>query len=124
MFTIRQGVGLALLALGLWLGWGSWQAFAQYTSRMPEPDYVATLADPVFLIPGLRALLAVLGGLMALLRWPGGAFFGLASALLSGFLAVAIIASGGDISLWDGHAIMAGVLFVLSLALFLRKRTL
>ena len=124
MFTIRQGVGLALLALGLWLGWGSWQAFAQYTSRMPEPDYVATLADPVFLIPGLRALLAVLGGLMALLRWPGGAFFGLASALLSGFLAVAIIASGGDISLWDGHAIMAGVLFVFSLALFLRKRTL
>ena len=124
MFTIRQGAGLALLAFGLWLGWGSWQAFAQYTSRMPEPDYVATLADPVFLIPGLRALFAVLGGLLALLRRPGGAVLGLVSTLCAGFLAVAIIASGGDVSLWQGHVVTAAALLVLSLALFLRKRTM
>ncbi len=124
MITLRQTGGLALLALGLWLGWGSWLAFHQYTSRMPDPDYLAQLQDPVFLVPGLRALLAVLGGLLVLLRRPGGALLGLASALLTAFLAAAIIASGGDVSLWDNHAIMAGVLFVLSLALFLRKRTL
>ena len=124
MITLRQGTGLALFLIGLWALWGSWQAFTQYTSRMPEPDYGAVLADPVFLIPGLRALAAMAGGILALIRWPGGAWLGLLSTLLTAFLAMAIMASGGDVSLWDGHAMLAGVLFLLSLALFLRKRAM
>ena len=122
--TVRQIAGSALLALGLWMGWGSWQAFSQYTSRMPDPDYGAVLADPVFLIPSLRALAAVFGGALALIRWPGAAWLGLASTLLAAFLAVAILASGGDSSLWLDDMVLAGVLGLITFALFLRKRTL
>ena len=106
------------------MGWNSWQAFSQYTSRMPDPDYAAVLADPVFLIPGLRALAATAGGALALIRWPGGAWLALLATLLTGFLAAAIVASGGDISLWQDHAVLTTVLGALALALFLRKRAL
>ncbi|MCI4643452.1 MAG: hypothetical protein MRY64_01580 [Hyphomonadaceae bacterium] len=124
MIVFRQGVGLALLLLGLWMGWGTFQAFSQYTSRMPDPNHFAILADPVFLIPSLRALAAILGGALALIRWPGGAWLGLLSALLAAFLAVAILASGGDSSLWLDDVVLAGVLGFITLALILRKRTL
>ncbi|MEM1151282.1 MAG: hypothetical protein AAF825_12830 [Pseudomonadota bacterium] len=119
--SVRQVVGAVLLAVGLWLGWGTLSAFLAYTGRGAEAG--AALADPVFLVPGLRSGFAIFGGLLALIRWPGAApLAGLATfltALLGGFLAFA----GADSAMWIDDMVAAGILFLITCALLLRQRT-
>jgi len=118
---VRQIVGALLLALGLWLGWGTLQPFLAYTAR--GADAGAALVDPVFLVPGIRSGLAILGGLLALIRWPGAAPLAGIATFLTALLGGLIYFSGGDPAMWIDDLAYAGALFLITCALLLRQRT-
>ncbi|MEM1105348.1 MAG: hypothetical protein AAGH87_03085 [Pseudomonadota bacterium] len=119
--SVRQLVGLGLLALGAYLGWGTLEAFLAYTSRGASLSEAGR--DPVFLVPGIRSLLAIGGGLLAVFRAPGAAICtglaGVMTALLTALLAV----SGASPALWADDAIAAALLLAGTCALVLRQRT-
>jgi hypothetical protein len=109
---IRRVAGGILLITGLWLAWGSAQWLFLYTSRgAPLGEAVS---DPVFLMPGLRALAAILGGGLALLAWRGGAWLAGVATAIAAILLGLILAAGGDSSLWMGKLVsfaLIGILF-------------
>lgn len=118
---VRQIVGAGLLAVGLWLGWGTLSAFLAYTSR--GADAAVAVVDPVFLVPGIRSGLAIFGGLLALVRWPGAvplaAFATFLTALMGGLIAL----NGADPAMWIDDLVFAALLFLITCGLLLRQRT-
>jgi len=117
---IRRLAGGLLLTTGLWLAWGSMQWLFLYTSRgAPFGD---AIADPVFLLPALRALTAMLGGGLALLAWRGGAWLAGVSTLIAAILLGLILAAGGDSSLWMGKLVSFAVIGVTFLVLAFTHR--
>ncbi|MEL6567843.1 MAG: tetratricopeptide repeat protein, partial [Pseudomonadota bacterium] len=118
---VRQIIGAVLLAVGLWLGWGTLSAFLAYTGR--GADAGAALADPVFLVPGIRSGLAILGGLLALVRWPGAAPLAALATFLTALMGGLLALNGADSAMWVDDFIYAAILFLITCGLLLRQRT-
>ncbi len=118
--TFRQLVGFALFLLGAWMTWQACQSVFLYAAR--GPGLAETLQDPAFAIPLARGAMAVIGGGLALLNWPGGALFAALSTLAAGALAGAILASGGDRTLWMPNALYLGGVALLFLVLAFSRR--
>ncbi|MEO0817427.1 MAG: tetratricopeptide repeat protein [Pseudomonadota bacterium] len=118
---VRQIVGAVLLAVGLWLGWQTLSAFLAYTGR--GADAGAALADPVFLVPGIRSGLAIFGGLLALVRWPGAAPLAALATFLTALMGGLLALNGADSSMWMDDFIYAAILFLITCALLLRQRS-
>lgn len=108
---LRQIAGLLLMALGLWLGWASLQWLLLYTGR--GAPFGEAVLDPVFLMPGLRALVALLGGLLALGGFRFAAPLAFVALVLSAVLTGAIFAAGGDVTLWLQPALVTAALLIL-----------
>jgi len=105
---LRRLVGAALLVAGLVLGWETLRWLLLYTGRGAPMG--AALSDIVFVLPAIRALVAALGGLLALLALRGGTFLVFLSALSNAVLLAGLLASQADSSLWIDEAVaMAGL---------------
>lgn len=117
---VRQIAGLALLALGLWLGWGTLSTFLAYTSR--GADAGAALADPVFLVPGLRSGFAIFAGLLALVRWPGASLLAALATFLTALMGGLLALNGADSAMWIDDMVYAAILFLITCIFLLRQR--
>lgn len=119
--TLRKLAGFVLLVFGGWLLWGAVHWLILYTSRgAPLGD---ALADPAFLLPAVRSLAAVIAGLLAMFALRGALVLVLIAMAIDVFFIGAIIAQGGDSSLWMGKALVLAVFFPIALILALRPRT-
>lgn len=118
---IRRLAGLVLIFAGLWMGYAKAQGLSFYIARGTAP--AEAFAQPAFFLPLTAALLAILAGILALFRWPGGVWLGWLSALLAGVFGGAILTAGADISLWLQPLVIAAIYAAGSLVLSLRQRT-
>lgn len=116
----RRLLGLATIIIGIFLCYRSGSAMSAYASR--SGDWSLVYTDPVFVLPFLVAIFVAFGGLLGLIAMRGSAIFtGIAVALYGLFIG-AIVASGGDQSLWRFEAYVTSVLFVLTLLFILVPR--
>ncbi|MEM7768317.1 MAG: hypothetical protein AAF253_12640 [Pseudomonadota bacterium] len=88
----RRLIGAALALLGAWLLWAPIQPALLYINR--GAPVVETLVDPVFLMPILRGVAALVGGLLALNMWRFGPWFSGAAAVISLVLGGLFLAIG------------------------------
>lgn len=119
---IRKLAGAALAILAIWLLWQGVSAVSMIVSRGSPLDD-ALLQPPTSLWRILAASLTLLGGLLAALNIKGGAWFGMAGAILFAALPGAMAALGTDSSLWMDEVYSGGVMVVLAGALAFVKRS-
>ncbi len=117
---IRRLAALALLLIGVWLGYQAASSAGAYASR--GAGWGAVLTDPAFMLRLVGAFLVALGGLLASLGRPGGAFLALFGTISLAILTVGIIMSGGSSTLWRDDAALCAVLLILTLPLFFLRR--
>ena len=104
--ALRRIVGLALLGLGLWLGWASLQAILAYTDR--GGDLMGYLFEPPTGIFRVSATLCLsFGGLLVLLNARLGGTFALLGAVLYGLLGGLMAVAGADMGLWLDEVLYA-----------------
>lgn len=118
---VRKMAGIALAVFGAWLLWGTLQALLFYSRQ--GADLATAMVEPEFLMPGLRSLAALVGGVLALFALRGGAVLAGLATLLTAVLIAAIMASGGDVSIWGGSALVLVVLMPLTVILITRPRS-
>lgn len=96
---IRRVAGLAMLGLGLWLGWNGLHPVMMIVDR--GSDLSSALFDPPTSIIRLASAgLMVLGGGLIALSVRGGAVLATIGAVLFGALGGLMAASGADSELW------------------------
>ena len=117
---VRRIIGAGLLVFGLWLFWLPLEAALIYANRGAPVGSVAS--DPVFLIPGLRGLLAIIAGALTLFGLGRGAILAGVAALFSFALGGLIMAAGADGTLWRPHFIYGASLVVFTAALVFVRR--
>ena len=117
---VRKMTGIALAVFGAWLLWGTVQALMFYTRQ--GADFGTAVIEPEFMVPGLRSAAALIGGLLALFVVRGGAVLASIATILTAILVAAVMAAGGDVSIWGGSALVLVVLMPLTVILITRPR--
>ncbi|MEO1568456.1 MAG: hypothetical protein AAFR94_04455 [Pseudomonadota bacterium] len=111
----RRIIGAVLFVFGLWLLWGPVQAAMLYVNRGAPVG--AALADPVFILPALRGLLAALAGALVLSAMRFGPWLAGAAAVVSLVIGGAVLAAGAEAMLWRPHFVHAAILAAWTAAL-------
>lgn len=116
----RRLVGAAIFLLGGWLLWLPLHPALLYINR--GAPVVETLLDPVFLLPMLRGLAAMIAGVLAMNALRGAAVWSGGAALLSLLIGGLLFAVGQGSVPYLPHFIHGAVLAGLTSALFALPR--
>ena len=101
---IRRVAGIAMLGLGLWLGWNGLNPVLMIMER--GSDLSSALFDPpTSIIRLVSAGLMILGGGLIAISVRGGAILATVGAVLFGLLGGLMAASGADSELWMDEAL-------------------
>lgn len=111
--TPRKAIALLALLVGLWLLWEGLQAVILITSR-GSPLGDALLNPPTSIIRIVGAGVLVIGAALVILARKWGQWLVLLGTLIIALLAILMAASGADQSMWQGEALFAVCLGVLS----------
>ena len=118
---LRRVAGLAMLGLGLWLGWGALEAILAFTSR--GGDLAGALFEPpTGIIRSVSTALMTLGGALVVIGTRYGATLATVGSVLFGLLGALMAASGADSGLWMDEVLYSlGAIGLSVLILTLRR---
>ena len=119
---VRRLTGLVLAMLGAWIAFQALQWAVQFMNAGALTGEALTATQ--FLIPFMYGVSAMIGGILALLAWRGGVWFGWIAALISSIYPIGLIVSGREQALWLVPLMMTGMFLICSLVLSLRPRNL
>jgi len=117
--AVRRGLGL-VLAISAYLILRERVSGMSFLRRTGE-SWGALLSDPAYLIPGLGAVLAIIGGLLALAgrRGYGSAYLG--TALVLAFMGL-VLAASGRLSFIEPFLIPAIIMLIATIGLYATKQ--
>lgn len=118
---VRQIAGLVMLGLGLWLGWGAFEAIMAFTSRGGGLAS-ALFEPPTGIIRVVSTALMTLGGLMVILKLRLGAALATTGSIFFAILGGLMAASGADSGLWMDEVIFGLAAIALSVLLLTLRR--
>lgn len=119
--ALRRLSGLLLAVAAGWLLYGGLHTVDIIMSRGSSLSD-ALLSPPTSLLRIAGTALAVLGGLIALLRLPFGALIALVGTGMFVLLTATMALSGANSVLWMDEAVYSGILVLLTGALFVLPR--